>query len=471
MIEFPHQIVIFGCGSVAQCAIPLLLSHLNIKPSQITVIDFVDNSNRIPEGIRYVQKEITKENYREELARYLKTGDLLLDLAWNIKTLDLLIWCKEHGVLYVNTSVEEWDPYASSPPHEKTLYHRQMEIRRHTHSWKGQKTPTAVLEHGANPGLISSLAKQGLIDIAHAILESSSDESKKIALQSALKSLDFAKIAFLVGLKTIHVSEKDTQVIANGKDPSEFVNTWSVMGLHEEGLAPAEMGWGTHEKTLPSGARTHLEGPQNQIFLDSRGIDTWVDSWVPSGPIQGMVIRHGEAFSLSEYLTYVQGGQILSRPTVHYAYRPCEETLRSLEELKQNSLRIPEKQRVLNDEIISGKDELGCLLLGHDLGAWWTGTVLDIDTSRTLVPHQSATTVQVGIGTVAAVLYAITHPYEGICLPEHLPHDFVLKVAKPYLGEFLSIPSSWKPPKQDEKKPDWQFTTFLATSPSLVTRT
>jgi homospermidine synthase len=67
----------------------------------------------------------------------------------------------------------------------------------------------------------------------------------------------------------------------------------------EEGQAPAELGWGTHEKELPYDAITHdKEGPKNQICLQTKGIDALVRSFVPSGPIIGMVIRHGESFSI-----------------------------------------------------------------------------------------------------------------------------------------------------------------------------
>ena len=52
----------------------------------------------------------------------------------------------------------------TSKPTTKTLYWRQMNLRRLLAKWK-VKGPTAVIEHGANPGLISHFTKQGLIDI------------------------------------------------------------------------------------------------------------------------------------------------------------------------------------------------------------------------------------------------------------------------------------------------------------------
>ena len=45
------------------------------------------------------------------LGEYLGPGDLLIDLAWNIDCCEILQWCHDHGVLYINTSVEVWDPY------------------------------------------------------------------------------------------------------------------------------------------------------------------------------------------------------------------------------------------------------------------------------------------------------------------------------------------------------------------------
>jgi len=63
------------------------------------------------------------------------------------------------------------------------------------------------------------------------------------------------------------------------------------------------MGWGTHEKELPEAAYEHTDGPKNQICLARMGINTWVTSWVPNYRIRGMVVRHGEAFTISDRLT------------------------------------------------------------------------------------------------------------------------------------------------------------------------
>ena len=69
-------------------------------------------------------------------------------------------------------------------------------------------------------------------------------------------------------------------------------------------------------------------------------------------------------------------------------------------------------------------------------------------------------------------LWAIENPRAGINLPDDLPHDFVLDIAKPYLGDFVSVPSDWTPVKNrviyfkenpaSAPNPDpWQFENFL----------
>ncbi len=346
-----------------------------------------------------------------------------------------------------------------------------MELCELTKSWKG-KGPTAIIDHGANPGIVSHFTKEALVDIANHLLKHKPKDSRIPGIKMAMKTNNFAKLAQLLDVKTIHISERDTQISDKPKQVREFVNTWSVPGFMEEGGKPAELGWGTHEKRLPVGGLEHKKGPRNQIYLPQRGIKTWVQSWVPSGPITGMVIQHGEAFSISRHLTLFQKGKPVYRPTVHYAYCPCDGAINSLHELEMQHFVPQPNQRILNDEIISGVDELGCLLMGHDFKSWWIGSLLDIDESRRLVPHQNATTLQVAISVVAATVYMIKHPNEGFCAPDDLDYKEILSIAKPYLGKFISKPVDWTPmdhfrdinnfnQKVPPKEDMWQFTTFL----------
>jgi homospermidine synthase len=484
-MRFKGRLLIVGLGSVCRCALPLILKHIDLAPENVVLMDFVECPSwaqfGLDRGVKFVQERISQNNYQTLLPKYVSDGDIILDLAWDIDTCSILDWCYRNGVRFLNTSVEVWDPYTGVEhlhPTERTLYSRQMRIRRMIDAWPDPKGPTAVVEHGANPGLVSHFTKAALVDIASRILNDNPQPSERNeTLRRALRMEDFAKLAQLSGVKVIHISERDSQISDCPKQVNEFVNTWSVEGFHEEGIAPAEMGWGMHEKQLPPNAVIHRGGPGNQICLAQMGCRTMVRSWVPSGEIVGMVIRHGEAFSISDHLTVWQDGIPVFRPTVHYAYLPCDAAVASLWELEMLGYnRLQEKRRIMTDEIIEGRDELGCLLMGHDYKGWWIGSLLDIHESRELVPHNNATVLQVAAPVVAALAWMIRNPMEGYCLPDDLPYREILDFCKPYLGTCKSMPVDWTPLSTKralftdftggEPRPEdvWQFSTFLVKS-------
>ena len=474
--RFENRVLVLGAGSVSQCVLPLLIEHL-VDAKQITIADMRDNRQRVSEaitkGATYVQDQLTRENMDQFLSKYLSAGDFLLDLAWNIDVNDILGWAHDHGVIYLNTSLEEWDPYSaavSRNPTERTLYWRHMKLRKLTDTWNG-KGPTAIVEHGANPGLVSHLTKKSLFDIATRAIK---DGKAAAGVSEALAVENFPVLAQKLGVKVIHIAERDTQVSDKPKLLNEFVNTWSVEGFYEEGIAPAELGWGTHEKTLPVNAYQHESGPKNQICIAQPGATTWVRSWVPKMETTGMLVRHGEAFTISDHLTVWDGDKAIYRPTVHYAYCPTDAAIASMRELEMQQWSITPNQRIMNEEIIDGEDRLGVLLMGHPYKSWWTGSLLSIHDSRKLIPKQSATTVQVASAVYAAVAWAMANPNAGYRVPDDLPWREVLGFAEKYWGGYYSEPADWDPlmhrndlykgwnnRKYDETDP-WQFGNFLA---------
>ena len=430
--RFENRVLVLGAGSVSQCVLPLLIERL-VDAKQITIIDMRDNRARvkgaITAGATYVQDQLTRENMDQFLSKYLSAGDFLLDLAWNIDANAIIEWAHDHGVIYLNTSVEEWDPYsagAARNPTERTLYWRHMKLRKLTDTWGG-KGPTAIVEHGANPGLVSHLTKKALFDISTQAIK---DGKAGAGVKEAYESENFASLAHKLGVKVIHVAERDTQISDKPKQVNEFVNTWSVEGFYEEGIAPAELGWGTHEKTLPINAYQHPDGPKNQICIAQPGAKTWVRSWVPNMETTGMVIRHGEAFTISDHLTVWDKDKAVYRPTVHYAYCPTDAAVASMHELEMRQWELTTNQRIMNEEIIDGDDRLGVLLMGHAYKSWWTGSLLNIHDSRKLIPKQSATTVQVASAVYAAVAWAMANPNAGYRVPDDLPWREVLAFAE-----------------------------------------
>ncbi len=477
--QFEGRVLVLGGGSVSQCTVPLLLEHIVKRPEQLTIMDYQDMTPRfqdaISAGANFIFGKVEQSNLDELLSQHVSRGDVLLDLAWNIDANTIIGWCHDNGVLYLNTSVEEWDPYESQTdrdPRERTLLVRHQKMQQMKSEWT-EAGPTAVVEHGANPGLVSHFVKRALTDIAaECIAQNILGEELEADVRVALSERDFARLAHLLTVKVIHVSERDTQVTDQPKVPGEFVNTWSVAGFHEEGIAPAELGWGTHEKKLPRNGLKH-ETSDTQICIAQPGATTWVRSWVPNYEINGMVVRHGEAYTIAKHLTVTdENGVEIYRPTVHYAYCPSDAAIASMRELQANNWEFPTRERIMNNEIIDGEDRLGVLLMGHPLTAWWTGSLLSIHDARKLVPNQSATTLQVAASVYACTKWMIDNPGAGLCVPDDLPWDEVLEVAYPYLGEFHSGATDWTPLKNrvdlfakwDDTEVDsdpWQFGNFL----------
>lgn len=445
-IDFKNKkLLLLGHGCVGSTFLVLLLRHGIIPASNILVIDKKEEAlKKVPKGVETRHVNIRKKNYKKEILSFLGEGDILVDLAYYINTMVLLQLCNENNIHYVNTAVEYWyddDEDLESPdPRTQTLYERQMNLQEVIS--KFQTKPTAIITHGANPGWVSHFVKEALVDMARHLEKNNQLSDYKIEKYNRwIEKRDYPSLAKDLDIQVIHISEKDSQLVRTPKPKGVFRNTWSAIGFVEEGVAPSELGWGTHES---QDIGVHYDsGPKNQIALRSRGINTWVKTWVPSGPLIGMIVRHEEAYSISKYLT--KDGY---RPTVHYAYLPCQDALASLSEIQDKIMlenEIPYyDEEILNVEITEGKDELGVLLFSKKL-TWWRGSMLDIEEARMLIPEQSATSIQVGISVLAAVMYILQHPEEGVIHPEEMNHLDVMWLIEAYLGPVKSTSVKWSP--------------------------
>ena len=171
-----------------------------------------------------------------------------------------------------------------------------------------------------------------------------------------------------------------------------------------------------------------------------------VRSWSPAaGPFVGYLITHMESLSIADHLTLREGGQIVYRPTVHYAYCPCPDSVLSVHELVGRCFDPQPRQRILAQDIVGGQDELGVLLAGHPRGAFWFGSQLSIEEARAIVPHANATALQVAAGILGGMAAAVARPALGLVEPEALDFRLVLATARPYLGRLIGAWSDWTP--------------------------
>ncbi|MFO1048070.1 MAG: saccharopine dehydrogenase NADP-binding domain-containing protein [Geminicoccaceae bacterium] len=457
---FSGRILMVGCGSVGQTVLPLLLRELGLGPDRVRVIAADERGREVAAAhdVRFERLTLTPECIAAELAARLQPGDFLLNLSVEVASLELLRCASGLGALYLDTGIEPWpggytDPRLSLAERSNQAFRAQaLALRREL----GPGSPTAVICQGANPGLVSQLVKAAGLELARAV-----------GLEMAPPSLadGWAGLFRALSIRTIQISEHDSQVGRTPKASGEFVATWSVDGFLGEGSQPAELGWGTAEGPLPADGRRH-SGDCPGIYLLRPGMEVRVRSWSPgAGAFVGYLITHMESLSIADHLTLRSQGRITYRPTVHYAYHPCPDALLSVHELIGRGFEPQPRRRILAGDIVTGQDELGVLLAGNPAGAFWYGSQLAIDEARRIVPHANATSLQVAAGILGGMAAAMADPGQGVLEPEELDYALALAAARPYLGRVVGTWCDWTPltgrgrlfPEQLDRSDPWRF--------------
>jgi homospermidine synthase len=461
-------IVMIGFGSIGKGTLPLIERHFAYDKTRFVVIDPVDKDRGLLDhrGIRFIRTALTPENYREVLAPLLTAGEgqgFCVNLSVDTSSLDIMQLSREIGALYLDTVVEPWAGFYFDPklgPEARSNYALRETILAARKRKPGG--PTAISCCGANPGMVSWFVKQALLNVANDL---------GIKFKEPKTREEWGRFAKKVGVKGIHIAERDTQRAKMPKPKDVFVNTWSIEGFLSEGMQPAELGWGTHEKWMPKNGRKHQYGCRAAIYLLQPGANTRVRSWTPTAKEQyGFLVTHNESISIADYFTLRDGRKVIYRPTCHYAYHPCNDAVLSLHELFGRAGVQQDDHMILDEhDIVDGIDELGVLLFGHKKNAYWYGSQLSIDETRTLAPYQNATGLQVTSAVMAGMVWALENPTAGIVEADEMDFRRCLELQRPYLGPIIGQYTDWTPlanrpgffPEDIDRRDPWQFKNVL----------
>jgi homospermidine synthase len=460
-------IVMIGFGSIGKATLPLIERHFEYDKSRAVIIDpNEDGALAVQYGARFIKEAVTPENYRELLVPLLTAGEgqgFCVNLSVDVSSVDIMTLCREIGVLYIDTVVEPWLGFyfdKDVSPEKRSNYTLRETLLAAKHKSPGGTT--AVSTCGANPGMVSWFVKQALLDIAR---------DTNTPFNEPKSREGWGQLARKLGVKGIHVAERDTQRAKKPKPINVFVNTWSVEGFVSEGLQPAELGWGTHEEWMPDNARTHKSGCGAAIYLLQAGANTRVRSWSPTpGPQYGFLVTHNEAISISDYFTVRDGQRVVYRPTCHYAYHPINDAVLSVHEMFGAAGKAQPLWQILTEsEIEDGIDELGVLVYGHSKNAYWFGSQLSVEETRTLAPYQNATGMQVSSAVMAGMVWALENPNEGIVEADEMDFRRCLEIQRPYLGPVNGFYTDWTPlsdrpglfPEDIDTSDPWQFKNVL----------
>jgi homospermidine synthase len=459
-VDFPGRILFIGFGSIGQGTLPLVLRHVGTTPDRITIVtaDDAGAAEAAKFGVKVIKEPLTRENFRRVLNPLVGRGDFVLNVSVDVSSIALIKFCWEKGAMYLDTCIEPW-PGGYTDPTVPAARRTNYALREEALALRNgnARAPTAVITHGANPGLVSHFVKQALINLAGDLgIEAGNPKTRA----------EWGDVARRIGVKVVHIAERDTQVSSIPKAPGEFVNTWSIDGFVSEGSQPAELGWGTHERNFPRDGKRHDFGCMSAIYLMQPGAGTRVRTWTPNaGHFHGFLITHGESISISDYFTVRDGAQVVYRPTVHYAYHPSDAAVLSVHEFAGRNYILQDRKRILMDDITKGIDELGVLLAGHKKNAYWFGSQLSIDEARKLAPYNSATSLQVTVACLSGMVWAMENPNQGVVEPDEMDYKRNLEICMPYLGPVVGKYSDWTPltdrerlfPEDVDKSDPWQF--------------
>ena len=469
--EITGPIVMIGFGSIGRGTLPLIERHFKFDKSRMVVIDPRDDDKALLDerGIRFIKEAVTRKNYKKLLGDLLTEGDgqgFCVNLSVDTSSLDIMKLCRKLGVLYIDTVVEPWLGFyfdSKADNASRTNYALRETVREEKR--KNPGGTTAVSCCGANPGMVSWFVKQALVNLA-------ADMKLDIKTPAPTDRDGWARMMKKLGVKGVHIAERDTQRTKQPKPFNTFWNTWSVEGFVSEGLQPAELGWGTHEKWMPKNARKQKKGSKAAIFLEQPGANTRVRTWCPTpGAQYGFLVTHNESISIADYFTVRdKKGKVTYRPTCHYAYHPCNDAVLSLHEMFGDAGKAQPVFHVLDEnELVDGIDELGVLLYGHKKNAYWYGSQLSVEETRQIAPYQNATGLQVTSAVLAGMVWALENPESGIVETDEMDFERCLEVQMPYLGPVRGYYSDWTPlegrpglfPEDIDKSDPWQFRNIL----------
>src|ERR1700752_4515887 len=168
-LEFTGRILLIGFGTIGQGVLPLILRHICIAPHRITIVTAEDKGNdeAAKYGIKFIKERLTRENYRRVLNPLLGRGDFLVNVSVEVSSIALIKLCWEKGAMYLDTCIEPW-PGGYTEPTVPAARRTNYALREEALALRAgnARAPTAVLTHGANPGMVSHLVKQALLNIA-----------------------------------------------------------------------------------------------------------------------------------------------------------------------------------------------------------------------------------------------------------------------------------------------------------------
>lgn len=484
MVKFKGRILQFGFGAVGKSFFEKIQYEIDIDEYNYYVLtrdrdEFKAFINLGGIAANFKVAELKEDNYKEIFGSLLKEGDLLIDFADSVGTRDILEWCVENNIMYINTGEADWPSewYCIFEENEKKCLMKK--------ECTSLKVPI-VLQHGNNPGLVSHFVKAAL----EYIVENQFKEKKaKKILKKASKSPvvndaentlpydelvcllnnnKYNELARKLGLRMLHVNDIDLQKVKDPYKDKKLYNTWCAETYLYELLSETAYNIGTHERLEFDRNCLMKDKEKGYLKLEDIAVNVKCNTIYPGGAFEGFVVPHEETITIAKGLE-VRSDDIIYRPTVMFVYSPCEYATKYLQDAKVNEFPNPDPDKpmdfdgtnentivrgheypreyelVYREKISEGTEYVGVLLLGEGFDPVWVGNRVELpflckgSKAKNSSYWQTPTITPVAMSALAAVSWMIKNKDKGgIYFPDDiLDYKYIIKLAEKYISKTI----------------------------------
>lgn len=462
MINFEGKIVQFGFGAVGKSFYEKVSKEIKFDEKNYFVItmdktEFEAYVNLGGLVQNFVVYEVTKDNFESIFEKYLSEGDLLIDFADTVGTRDILEWCAQKNIMYINTGEADWPENWYSIFNENLLKNNIKE--KHYKNNETNKYPI-VLQHGNNPGLVSHFVKAGIEYIAN------NQFKKDKKLKELIKSNKFNEAAQKLGIKMIHVNDIDLQEVKDTYDENTLFSTWCIDSFFFEMLSEATLDFGPHEEINFEEECKLLDFDNGFLEFKNLAAEKMCRTYYPEGEFEGFLVPHEETITIAKSLEVKENGKAIYRPSVMFLYSPCDFAKKYLKNAKVNEYPNPDPNKPLDcekengnaivrgyvypekaeiiyqEKIESGTEYVGVLLIGENFKPVWIGNRIEttfLYKKKKDSYWQTPTITPVAMSALAAVCWMIKNKDKGgIYFPDDIEdYKYILKKAEKYISKTI----------------------------------
>lgn len=317
--------------------------------------------------------------------KLLKSNDIFIDLTNGQDSYMAADWCYQRNINYINADIGVQSRFGKIVSLEKA-YDIFLDL-----SERRTGGATILFSQGMNPGMVSVYFNKLIQEY----------------------QLDTAEI------KEVHISEIDTQICDRVSKKNTIISTWCVSGLLEDGISKSCITDRDYWKK-----KLKIKSKANENIYWSR------NPWY--GKFETMLSgNHEEIYEIGR--TY--------KIPVCFSYKPPVQFSEGAKYLK--NLTGLDKHIMSLDDTISGENIVGTYIIMKNGDEYWCGSNLSIHDAKKLVkrliekPILNATSALTAAGVIAGVHWILRNRNKGYVMPLKMDTEYVLKKAKPFLGNFF----------------------------------